>query len=176
MTTDTTMQLAKYYVDTIDNLPDRVSTVDEDEMPFVYRSTVEQPIEWDQNSIESALSISIPPLLKAIWNLTSRFRIYEEVNFGQWGLISCSPAEIVEFNLRIKGLVPRFWVHGDLIVSEFRGDSHLLVLRADSAKEDYGQVIISESIYPREDWTTVAASLDDFLEKFLKSTDKYYWT
>lgn len=144
-------------------------------LPFPLRCEVLPPAPWDREAIERSLGVTLPPDLDYLWTEASSLRLFEDVTYGQWGLIMWPPEQAIrEQKQRISARSKEFR-QGDLIVGEFLGDSDLVVMRCDPTEPDFGYVMIALPIDPRSEWYVVADSLGVFLSKFLESRFYKYW-
>jgi len=130
--------------------------------PCPLRSALGPVLPYNGEAIERALAVTLPGELPALWERVSSLRLFEDVRYGQWGLILWSPDALVDAHRKhIKGREQDFRP-GDVILGEFLGDSDLLVLRCDPEAEDYGHVLVALPIDPRAEWYRVGASLLEF--------------
>lgn len=139
--------------------------------------TVSPPVCWDKHALEESLSVTLPQEMEELWNNASSLRLFEDVNYGQWGLIIWAPDQTIAKQRKII-LEPRLQQDlrtGDLIIGEFRGDLEMPVLRCDPESEDFGHVIIAAEIDKRAEWPDVGESLTEFLDRFLQSPEEKYW-
>lgn len=144
-------------------------------IPYALHSTLTPAQPYSRETLERALAVKLPDELCTLWTRVSGLRLFEDVRYGQWGLILWSPEHLVDAHRRrIKGREQDFRA-GDVILGEFLGDSDLLVLRCDPAACDYGNVMIALPIDPRDEWYTVGASLLDFLIRFVDANGEKFW-
>jgi hypothetical protein len=144
--------------------------------PMVLKSEVKPAVDWSASEIESALDVTLPDEMAALWAQASEIRLLSDVNYGQWGCILWSPAEIAARHHTALGWRGRDnFRRGDLVVGEFRGDLELLVLRCDPSQDDFGDVLVAAELDPRAEWPTVASSIVDFMTRFLSRCDGKYW-
>src|SRR5690348_10005962 len=95
--------------------------------PMVLQTEVKPPVGYQPSEIESALGGKLPEETKVIWSRASELRLYEDVNYGQWGCILWSPAEIVSRHSQAFSWRGRDdFRPGDVIIGEFRGDNELV--------------------------------------------------
>ena len=107
---------------------------------------------WDKEALEEEFGISLPLAITNLWNQTSELRLFEDVTYGQWGLILWSSDRVItEQEKRIAQRKEDFRP-GDLIIGEFLGDADLLVLRCDTTASDFGNVLIALPLDSREEW------------------------
>ncbi len=110
-----------------------------------------------------------------LWDKTSSLRLFEDVNYGQWGLILWSPNQVItEQEKRIAQRKEDFHP-GGLIIGELLGDAELLLLRCDATSLDFGNAIITLPLDSREEWYLAANSLESFLSQFLAAKGDKFW-
>ncbi len=144
-------------------------------MPIPMHCQVLPPQPWDKKAFEESPGITLPLAIIHLWDRTSGLRIFEDVTYGQWGLIFWSPDRVItEQEKRIAQRQEDFRP-GDLIIAEFLGDSDLLVLRCDATALDFGNVIIALPLDSREEWYLAANSLENFLSQFLAANGDKFW-
>lgn len=154
---------------------DDILIEDYKDRPFIHRSTVIDTLKWDSEILEKQLNIKLPRELVSLWDLVSELRIYEDINYGQWGLLIWSPHKTLLSQSTTVEAIGQQLLPGDLVVGEFRGDLDRVLLRCDPKSTDFGHVIIVDPIDERNDWRTVAHSLSEFLERFLLYPAEKYW-
>lgn len=144
--------------------------------PMILRCQANEPVPWNEDDIESAIHGVIPGELKAFWSKVAEIRLNDDVNYGQWGCIIWSPAEVIARHKEaLRFREPDDFRVGDLIVGEFRGDNDLLLLRCDPSENDFGAIIVALPMDTRQDWPRVASSIIEFVEQFLAHPEKKYW-
>ena len=117
----------------------------------------------------------VPPELIAFWTTHKSAKLFEDRNYGQWGLVILSPDESAKATREFLE-ERRSDAHvGDLVVGEFLGDSDLLLVRCDSGQEDYAEVIVALPLDPRDQWYRVSKSFLEFLYAFGKRGGKKFW-
>jgi SMI1 / KNR4 family (SUKH-1) len=144
--------------------------------PSIIQCEAQPPVQWESAAIEAALRIRLPEELVALWNKASQIRLYDDVNYGQWGCILWSPSEVIDrhrYSYGWRG--PGEFRPGDLIIGEFRGDTDMVVLRCDPSQQDFGSVVIALGNDPRDEWPHVAASIAEFMTAYLSHPDKKFW-
>lgn len=142
---------------------------------FLLRCSLSLPKKFDKKHIETTLNIQLPYQLTYLWEKTGELRLFEDTNFGQWGLIIWPANKLIRKNHQVTSDRPKEYLAGDLVVGEFLGDEELAVLRCDPALPDYGSVLISLPVYPRQDWYKAANSLIEFLQSLLSARGAKYW-
>ncbi len=138
-------------------------------------SQVLPPQPWDKKAFEKLLGITLPLTIINLWNQTSGLRLFEDITYGQWGLILWSPNQIItEQDKRIAQRKSDFRP-GDLIIGEFLGDADLLILRCDATSPDFGNIIIALPLDSREEWDIAANSLESFLNQLIAANGDKFW-
>lgn len=144
-------------------------------IPMPMQCQVLPPQPWDKKIFEDSLSITLPLTIINLWNQTSGLRLFEDITYGQWGLILWSPNQVItEQEKRIAQRKSDFRT-GDLIIGEFLGDSDLLVLRCDANSPDFGNIIIALALDSREEWDIAANSLESFLNQLIAANGDKFW-
>ena len=121
-------------------------------------------------SAASAGRSDIPAELVELWTTCDEARLFEDVDYGQWGLVLLDSQSSRERTLQQLDARPAQMRSTDFVVGEFLGDSELLVL----AEDDSGasRILVSLPIYPREEWYRPDGDLETFLKHFGDSQAK----
>jgi len=145
-------------------------------MPVSFKCTVFPPVRWNKRYLEEHMGVTIPHDLEQLWNETSGLRLFEDITYGQWGLVIWSPHEIISKQEELSSWLRKADLRtGDLIIGGFIGDRDLPIVRCDQKEADFGHVIIALEIYHREEWITAADSVIAFLERFLATQGDKFW-
>ncbi|MBN9388290.1 MAG: SMI1/KNR4 family protein [Chloroflexi bacterium] len=129
----------------------------------------------NQKRVEDETGCTLPPDLTRLWNRTAGLVLFQDITYGQWGLVLWTPDQVLIRHKEKLALHSEEFRPGDLIIGEFLGDTDLLVIRADPNATDFGSILIALPIDKRPDWYNPARSLNDFLEKFLESKGEKFW-
>lgn len=105
-------------------------------IPMPMHSQVLPPQPWDKKLLEDSLSITLPLTIINLWNQTSGLRLFEDINYGQWGLILWTPNQVILEQEKLITQRKQDFQPGDLIIGEFLGDADLLILRCDATSPD----------------------------------------
>ena len=144
-------------------------------IPLPLRCQILPTTLWNKKALEDALGVTLPSDLEQLWDQASSLRLFEDVTYGQWGLVIWPPNQvIIEQGKRLSGRGQDFR-GGDLVIGEFLGDSDLLMLRANPTERDFGHAMIALPLDPRKDWYVAAESLVTFLTRFLESNGNKFW-
>lgn len=121
------------------------------------------------------LPSGLPPDLTEFWGAYKSARLFEDLEYGQWGLALLSPKDSSERSDVFRNRRTRDYLQGDRIVGEFLGDSDLLLVRSDPELNDFGNVVVVLPIDVRGDWYVVAQSFTEFLRKYAEAEGSKYW-
>lgn len=166
----------KALIERIHDIDDQIRQYPELEKPFIYRSRVLRSVEQDGSFVEAQLGVTLPNDLYQIWQEVSGLRLFEDVNYEQWGFVLWSPEQTVRFHPQRTATLQRELVNGDLAVGEFLGDADLLIVRCDSQADDFGAVLIALPSEPRSSWPVIAATLTDYLSHAVAVATPKYWS
>lgn len=150
--------------------------------PLPLRCTVLPWLNWEAAALEDALGVVLPSDLRQLWDLTSGLVLFQDMTYGQWGLVLWSPDQALVRHQRLAARrfnAPGDLLRGDFLIGEFIGDAELVAIRCDPTADDFGAVAIAEPINPRDEWPVPAPSLGEFLRRFLQSnlerSGERYW-
>lgn len=124
----------------------------------------------------AALRCDCPSDLAEFWAVARTARLFEDQQYGQWGLEIVDPEHAADLTDRCQAKRGRDFSEGDLVVGKFLGDSDLLVIRCDSRATDFGSVLAAPPLDPRRDWYKVGESLASFLDNYIRSGGEKFWT
>jgi len=143
-----------------------------EQAPFLLRCLVANGATDEE--IERA-GRDLPQPLVDVWRLVSSARLFEDSEYGQWGLELLDPREATAETQRFQEARRRDTRQGDLVVGRFLGDADRLVIRCDSTHPDFGHVLVALPLDRREDWYHVATRFDDFLARLAETDGDKYW-
>jgi hypothetical protein len=115
----------------------------------------------------------LPAELVEMWSTSRQSRLFEDVDYGQWGLVLLSPAAAARYTAAQRAGRPGAYRDDDIVVGEFLGDQELLVLAPGEA--GHGHVLIALPLDDRPDWDRAADSLAEFLARYLEAAGAKYW-
>lgn len=134
--------------------------------PFKLAHTIAQPKAIVVPSADT------PDELRELWSLTDGARLFEDIEYGQWGLILLG-SEASERETK-RAVADRSDFRGaDIVVGTFLGDLDLLVYSGSEDPER--QWRIAEPLDDRSDWIVLGPSLADFLMKYFAEVGQKYW-
>ena len=147
--------------------------------PFRLASTIlEGATEAEVNLVVSRMRPGNEPAavllgeLRSFWLASRSARLFEDIDYGQWGLRILTPQESLERTTVARTDRPVEYRSTDLIVGEFLGDQELLVL--DLADQSSG-LLVALPLDERTGWYEVAPSLSDFLFEYLAAIGEKFW-
>ena len=116
-----------------------------------------------------------PPHLITFWNIARTACLFEDEEYGQWGLMILSPHQAIEETVSKRNQRPQHFIDGDLVIGRFLGDSDSLIIRCNKHAQDFGRLIVALPIDPRSEWYSVAESFEAFLERYTECGGRKYW-
>lgn len=122
-----------------------------------------------------ALIPGCPSDLIDLWRTTQSATLFQDVEYGQWGLDLLSPGRSVAATIDFRSKRTKDFIDGDCVVGVFLGDSDLLLVRCDPLQKDYGSVLVALPIDQRQEWYHVATSLSDFLAGYIAARGGKFW-
>ena len=139
-------------------------------MPFTY---------WSDELIEKELELKIPDELRWLWNYYSSVAI-KIFPYGISGLYIYSPDQALVrhkyYYVKEKELAKTLedLREGDFIIGEYIGEQQFVLIRCDKASTDFGSILMTQPIDPREEWPIAAPSLTVFLEAYYTAGDMFW--
>jgi hypothetical protein len=124
----------------------------------------------------AAVPCECPTNLREFWTIARTARLFEDQEYGQWGLEIIGPKQAAETTARCKIRRRRDYIEGDLVIGSFIGDSDLLLIRGDPAAKDFGKVLVALPLDPRIEWYKAAESFGAFLDIYVKTGGDKFWT
>ncbi len=136
--------------------------------PFRLASRVEAGTTSDEVSAAWPAHLLLPEL-KALWLSSREAWLFQDIDYGQWGLHILDPAAAAARTNAEGAGRPGDFEATDAVIGEFLGDTELLVLEAN------GGVMVALPLDPRAVWTRVASTLSEFLTRYLEAVGDKYW-
>jgi hypothetical protein len=136
--------------------------------PFRLASKLEPPAPLDEISAAWPAHALLPEL-EALWLSSRQGWLFQDIDYGQWGLHILDPAAAAARTNAERAMRPDDFEATDAVVGEFLGDTDLLIL------ESSGNVLVALPLYPRTDWPRVASTLSDFLTRYFGAVGRKYW-
>jgi hypothetical protein len=146
--------------------------------PGIHRGQVTQfrfrcTMEPSGPSLES--DTVLPSDVRDFWNTASGARLFEDVDYGQWGLVLLSTGESASATARFRQERSRDTIPGDMVIGYFLGDQDVLLVRTDPNMPDFGQILVALPLDARDDWYRAAPTLDAFLGKLSEAQGDKFW-
>lgn len=116
--------------------------------------------------------IKLPGEVHEFWRQSRSARLFEDVDYGQWGLRILSPDQSLARTNAERADRPDDVRATDVVVGEFLGDQELLVVVVDGQAAG---VLVGLPLDPRADWYRVGSSLSDFLGDYLAAVGEKFW-
>ena len=140
--------------------------------PFKLVSTVDAASE--PGEIDTAWAGREVPIDAADFWATSRgARLFDDVEYGQWGLHLLSPSASAARTDQEREERPSEFAPDDVVLGEFLGDQELLVLAP--SEEGQRRILVALPLDGRTDWFAVASDLSEFLERYFDRYGEKYW-
>lgn len=133
--------------------------------PFRLASKVEPRASIDEVS-GAWPAHALLPELEALWLSSREAWLFQDIDYGQWGLHILDPAAAAALTRDERARRPGDFEPTDAVVGEFLGDTDLLVLDAN------GSVLVALPLDPRTDWPQVASTLSEFLTRYLEAIEE----
>ncbi|MGH2673467.1 MAG: SMI1/KNR4 family protein [Actinomycetota bacterium] len=139
--------------------------------PFRLASTLQEPAS-EHEILAAWRNRQLPEDLVELWTTCREARLFEDIDYGQWGLHVLSPVEsanrtAMERDARSTDIGPN-----DVVFGEFLGDQELLV-RTPGDRDD--GVLVALPLDRKSDWHRAGRDIAEFLERYLASAGEKYW-
>jgi hypothetical protein len=140
--------------------------------PFKLACSVSGPASAEEVA-EAWLDKTLDPQAVGLWAECREALLFNDIEFGQWGLKILSPGRSAEVTRseaaeRTSG----FQVY-DIVLGEFLGDQELLVLAP--SEDGDRRVLVALPLDSRNEWYGVGASLSAFFERYLEAQGDKFW-
>jgi hypothetical protein len=125
----------------------------------------EVDLAWD--------GVALPSDVKEFWLQCRDALLFEDADFGQWGLAILDPASSAARTRELRAMRPVDFQEDDVVVGAFLGDSELLVV----APTELGRrrILIALPLDGRSEWFGAGNDLGDFLESYLAAGGDKFW-
>ncbi|MEV0070938.1 hypothetical protein [Amycolatopsis sp. NPDC050768] len=111
--------------------------------------------------------------LADLWSASREAWLFEDVEYGQWGLHLLSPGDSAARSEAERADRPDDVRPDDVVLGEFLGDSDLLIYAP--SEENNRRYLIALPLDPREDWYAAGASVTEVLQRLLNADGEKYW-
>lgn len=140
--------------------------------PFKLACSVDEPAT-DAEIASAWLGGDVPAELAQAWSTSRQSRLFEDVDYGQWGLALLSPEAAAQRTAQERARRPGAYRADDVVIGEFLGDQDLVVFGPSEA--DRGHLLIALPMDDRSDWYVAAGSFAEFLDCYLNAFGDKYW-
>lgn len=138
--------------------------------------------DWNEDAIKRALGIvNLPEDLGMFWSYCSSLVMHFEKSEGldiQGIYIYSMEQALLRHNYFVKELelakATRDIHKGDFIIGEYISEQQYVLIRCDENCDDFGSILMTQPIDPREEWPIAAPSLIDFLETYYSANEKFW--
>ncbi|GAA1692495.1 hypothetical protein GCM10009765_47280 [Fodinicola feengrottensis] len=96
----------------------------------------------------------VPGELAQVWSTSRQSRLFEDVDYGQWGLVLLSPEGAAERTMQERGQRSGDCRDDDVVIGEFLGDQELVVFAP--SEGDGRRVLVALPMDDRPDWYSAA--------------------
>lgn len=140
--------------------------------PFRLSSTISGPAS--PGEVEAAWrGLVLPADVVDLWAACRGARLFEDIDYGQWGLVILDPATSAARTAQDRELRPSEFMHDDIVLGEFLGDQELVVVAPSEGGDR--RVMIALPLDSRSEWIGAAHNLGDFLEAYFVAAGDKYW-
>ena len=115
----------------------------------------------------------LPSELTLAWRRSRESWLFEDTNYGQWGLHLLAPQDCAAITRRELVGRPEDYRSDEIVIAEFLGDSDLLVMSPNATGG--AKILIALPLYFREDWPVAASSLSEFLNLYREAEGMMFW-
>jgi len=140
--------------------------------PFKLSCSLGDPAQAEEISAAWGEEWVLPELMD-LWQLSREVRLYEDVDYGQWGLVVLSPEQSATRTRLERETRPEDFRADDVVVGELLGDQDLLVL-APSEERDR-RVLVALPLDSRDMWYSAGRGLADFVTRYVDAGGDKYW-
>lgn len=143
-----------------------------DDNPFKLECRVEAggtPAELDRAGFIASAAAE----LRELWSVSREAWLFEDREYGQWGLHLLSPAAAAARTASLRAERPEDIRPDDVVFGEFLGDSDLLVYAP--SEMNGRRCLIALPLDPRSDWFAAGTSVAEVLERLLRADGDKYW-
>lgn len=140
--------------------------------PFTLRSSVSEP------ATSAAVATAwrgrvVPDEVQELWRVARSARLFEDVDYGQWGLELLDPVASKRRTDEARAARPDEHRAEDIVIGRFIGDLELLVYAP--SEPGSRRVLVALPLDPRAEWWGVAENLADFLVTYFDADGDKYW-
>ena len=140
--------------------------------PLKLNSTVAGPAT-PQEIWVSWPGISLADDLTSLWSKCRGARLFEDTEYGQWGLVILDPKSSAARTAKERIARPKDLRADDVVIGEFLGDQELLVVAP--SESNRRRVLVALPLDARGDWFGAASEIDEFLDDYFEAGGNKFW-
>jgi hypothetical protein len=130
---------------------------------------------FSKKKVDSKIDERFPSKFREFWSLIESARLFEDQDYGQWGLEILSPENAESLTRLFQRERSKDYLEGDFIIGRFLGDSDLLMIRCNRNELDFGSVKVVLPLDPREDWDQLGDDFEVFFNQYVAEQGAKYW-
>lgn len=118
---------------------------------------------------------SVPAELRELWLATSGAYLFEDLDYGQWGLRLLGPQGSASRTAEgHRSYFSQDLRPDDVVFGELIGDQEVLVYAPSEPAPR--RVLVAIPLYGRDDWYTAAGAVNAFLVAYREARGEQYWS
>ena len=114
-----------------------------------------------------------PDEMYELWKCSDTTTLFQELYYGQWGLIIHDPKWCVMQTQFFNSAFPGNLDVDDYVIGEFLGDTDKLVMSGSPMSTQ--RILVATPLDPKSEWAIVGDNLKEFLNRFIASGGSKYW-
>ncbi|MFE6736206.1 hypothetical protein [Microbacterium sp. NPDC057650] len=140
--------------------------------PLRLASRASAPATTDELELAER-GMPVPPEIRSLWSTSAESWLFEDLDYGHWGLHLFSPGASVVRTSTEGTARPREFRLDDVVVGEFLGDGDLLLYAPSEPRER--RCLIALPLDARHDWPAAGSTLAEVFERLLEAGGDKYW-
>jgi hypothetical protein len=118
---------------------------------------------------------SVPAELRELWLMTGGARLFEDVEYGQWGLELLSPKASASRTVEGRSsYLSEDLRPDDVVFGEFIGDQEVLVYAPSESSSR--RILVAIPLDGRDEWPAAETTVTEFLVRYRAARGKQYWS
>ncbi len=115
----------------------------------------------------------LPPDLSILWSECRDARLFEDIDYGQWGLVVLDPVSSASRTTIERAARPADLREDDIVVGMFLGDQELLIFAPSEHRRR--RILVALPLDSRGNWFGAASSLGEFLDSYFNAGGNKFW-
>lgn len=111
--------------------------------------------------------------LRELWASCRSARLFEDVDYGQWGLVLLDPESSRNRTASEIAQRPADLKADDVVIGEFLGDQELLVWAP--SEDGRRRLLVALPLDARADWWQAGEGIAEFLAKYFDANGEKFW-